>query len=318
MDTSDLLTTLTDLQDKNEKNADKYIREIQDFLMSSSGGQWDDRHRKVFQMMESRFKIARIYGMILFGVIILIVLGAGYFIFEKLRTSNVQEVNTALVDLARSSTLPLELIQKDQNADFLNVRVHNYFEDLNPEQKNKVEKLIEEFPSLGRAYGLGTNKLLNAKLESSNKNAVEASLLIAPGEGGTILGKLDLASAVGVIWPATGVNSIDARQQFLLDHPIEYESGATGFGLFLEITEYNRSRNKWTVRFREGSGGWSRDFFITKTLEGDINEPTFLVYEEGWSAVYSVTMGIGKYGQSDDGEVDYAWFVRSFARKLSF
>lgn len=316
MELTNLLTTLHELQDKNEKRSDLYLDAMKEYIKSEAGSEWSKRHQVIFKTMQSQIHDARIYRWIIVVLIILVVGSMLYFSINSAWFSTRIKQNTALVELARQSTLPLEIVRLDSTGKWLNVIIANQFTDLSSEHEKYLQDLVGTFPSLGRIYGLSEKNDLTVTLTPSNLDK-EPILLVKPDNSPVIIGRLELGSQMGKIWPRSGDNSIDALQQFHLMKPIEFinESGV-GLNYYIRINSFDMNTNRWAVQFKEKDKEWSKVYNRTKTLKGAIESSIFIVYEPGWENLYAVTLGIDSYGS--DGDKEYAWFVKSFVKRINF
>ena len=317
METADLLTKLTELQDKNEKNTNAYISVMRDFISSTAGQDWDYQHEILFNSMEKRVKDARIIKWILtLTIIITFSIIAFFGIYRSFLSTEIKKAK-ALIEFARNTSLPLEIVKMDTTGQWLNVNIARRFEDFTSKQQEELNRMIETFPTLGRIYDLSENKSLNVSIESGEIGSDNLYFYISPSNSSSKLGRLKPVYNSGLIWPSTGSTSEEANQFQQLKTPIEYISKSNaGLNFYLKINEYNRLNGKWQIQFREGEKEWSKIFYINKSLKGALGSQTIRVTEPGWSGIYAVNIGIGPHGYNRDGE--YAWNVRTTVEQVIF
>ena len=68
-----------------------------------------------------------------------------------------------LLEMAKSSTLPIKLEQLDPAKKFLTVKISEDFGDFDADQQQQLQGLVRKFPILGRHYSLGENVRLTVR-----------------------------------------------------------------------------------------------------------------------------------------------------------
>ena len=305
----ELLEHLHQLNSDNEKEADKYLMGIQAFLKESSGKKWTPQHEAVFALLQKRIVDSSFYKKLFMSVSAVLLLAALFFGGRFSFSWEDYMSQSALLQMAKSSTLPLKLEQLDPEKKFLTVKIAEDFADFDEGQRVELTGLVKKFPTLGRHYSLGENARLTPQLLPASRE-----LLVREPAGLTPLGKIDLVESSGAIWPSTGINALLARQQFKLGEPVQYRKDGQPIDFYLAVMGIEK--DTWEVRFSENGTLWSRSYYLQKTNRGDIEEPPYLVLEEGWQGMHVVALGIGRYGE-EEGE-GYAWQVKSFVRTVGF
>jgi hypothetical protein len=313
MNLTSLLTKLDNMLENNEKQSDKYFEMMRDFISTEAGHNWTKQHDKLFDSMQSRIKDARIYKWIVAALSILVLLSVFYLSLNSAWFSTKIKQNEALIELARQSTLPLEIVTLDSNANWLNVRIEDRFNDLSSEQQKQLKEIIDSFPSLGRVYGLHKNSELDIEL---TKNEI-IELMVSPKNNQEIIGKIKFDSQLGVIWPTNdGATSIESRQQFPLNEKIQYlDDSDSEIGFYLVINEFNKN-NRWEIQFAEKNKELSNVYYIPKTIKSAINKSLYIIYTEGWDYIYALTLTVGTLGGDNSGE--FAWNLKSIVRRIKF
>lgn len=317
MNLNDLLTKLLELQDKNERNTDVYFDLMKNYITSSAGQEWTNRHETVFTNMTKRVKDARVRSWIIFVFIVLILSCLFGIITYRSYFSSKLKNDRALVEFARDANLPLEIVKLDDNGNWLNVRIAKNLGDYTPKQKNDLDKLSNKLHSLGRIYDLNEQKTLNVSFENDKKEN-DLFMYITPNNSKYKIGHIAPKNKSGSIWPTSeGIDSDDSNLRRELNKPIEYISNSnTGLNFYLKINEFNKIDGKWQIQFKEGSKPWSKKFYINKTKDGILENQTILVTEPGWNGLYAINIGIGRIGGNSD--VKYAWNVKSTVEQIVF
>ncbi len=315
-----VLETASREAEKKDRRIDIYIGAMKRFLQHSD--EWSPEHAKVFEEMLKETHGARFFRALFLSACVLIVVATASFIGYKVITSDKMKADNALLELARSATLPLKLINLEEADDFVSVKITPEFQDLPEDQEKKLRTIIDKFPSLGRHYFLGRNKELCAALLGGTSPTWQ--IYPKPGKETEALGKLELVTKVGKIQPLEKMEtSIAARQQFTLNTPVQYLCGSEGMDFYIKISRYDKDIERWQVCFLEGNpdeGKWSQEFYHPKTNDGLIGNEPLIVYKDDWKSVYIVSLGIGKPGADEpiQERVDYAWFLRSYAMRVGF
>ncbi|RMG23162.1 MAG: hypothetical protein D6732_24995, partial [Methanobacteriota archaeon] len=228
-----------------------------------------------------------------------------YFITKQ------KESHIALLETAKNSQLALKF--RGVRDSWLEVAVDpDAVSD--PALKKRLTKIVEEFPSLGRHYGLGLQKHLKLKRSGFN------TWFVLPESN-------DSSQTLGFIQWRQELGKLDfLNKQVELNEEIRY-SEVEDF--YIKITGYKR-RNpdipedvEWSVIFGEkdhsGNIIWTSESIpVNQSINGiRIKEP-IVVSHPKWKRIYVVSIGIGKLGTDPESRKEYAWNLRSFVRAISF
>jgi hypothetical protein len=223
------------------------------------------------------------------------------------------ESDQALIETARKAQLAVRLENpKGMNKTWLDVKVDPEAES-DPELKQRMNKILESFPALGRHYGLGQDKVLKV----SHKDDYRWNVLPESGDTTQTLGFIKVDQKLG---------SVDyTNKRVELGEAIRYEE-VTVF--YVKILGYKR-RNpqipdtvEWSVVFGEKTESnqiiWlapNDAIIINQSPNGQIREEPFFITHSKWSNIYVVSVGVGRLGEKDDKE--FAWYLNSSVRKIS-
>ncbi|WP_417592136.1 hypothetical protein [Owenweeksia hongkongensis] len=316
MDITQLLAKLNQLKGDNKKETDEYLEALKQYVASQAGSEWSPEHQQIFGQMRQRVSDNRIYKWIISGLVVVLLAGGIFIALNMAGRSSEIALDKSFIDLARQSTLPLEIVKIDSTGDWVNVKISENYHDLKGQNAETIKELIESFPSLGRLYGLNKDKPL--KVNFSLEGNDEGELVVTYGNPSTAIGKVVLDATKGKIWPVSGASPLEKREMFNLKEPIPYlNDKGQEMDFSLEIDTFVNGR--WKLTFME-NGIKSQPFNWQKTKDGSIEESVFIVSQKGWKHPYAVTLGIGRPGAESDTSplFIYAWNVRSYAHRLQF
>lgn len=308
MEANELLNQLNKVAEGGEKRIDQYIRMSQQFLESSP--EWNERYNQIFQEMlreiHSSRKIKNIAsGAVIILVIVLIGVMLSAYFLKKQKDSDI-----ALIETARNAQLALQF--RGVTDSWLEVSVDTGAVT-DPTLKERLTKILSEFPSLGRHYGLGLQKHLKLKRISDNTWYV----LPESNDIQQVLGFVQLHQLFGKI------DFLNKRVE--LNEEIRYDE-VNDF--YIKITGYKR-RNpdvpedvEWSVIFgeREANGEilWNREpVHVNQSINGNRVKEPFVVTHPSWRRIYVVSLGIGRLGTDMEIHTNFAWNLRSFVRAFT-
>ncbi len=308
MEANELLNQLNKVAESGEKRIDQYIRMSQQFLKSSP--EWNERYNQIFQEMLKEIQVSRkikniATGAVIFLVIVLIGVMLSSYFLKKQKDSDI-----ALIETARNAQLALQF--RGVTDSWLEVSVDTGAVS-DPKLKGRLAKILAEFPSLGRHYGLGLQKHLKLKRNSENTWYV----LPETNDVHQVLGFVELHQAFGK------VDFLNKRVE--LNEEIRYDE-VNDF--YIKITGYKR-RNpeipedvEWGVIFgeREANGEilWNTEpVHVNQSINGSYVKEPFVLTHPSWQRIYVVSIGIGRLGTDREIHTDFAWNLRSFVRAFS-
>ena len=337
----------------SDQEARSDFSRIQELLEMIPERERGDDYDALIQSTLSRIEDARKFRKYLLYLIVLVVivslLFSGYRMF---RNDKIAEDN-AIIDLARSSTLPLRVADLGSNNDWVNVTISKQLSDISEKQRAAVIRLTESLPSLGRIYEMGNTANLSAffsgdgdesvrlvlqtkgtisakSFREDNINSTESSQAnegqFGTEDGNVSLGFLDIRSRTAEIAPISGkADSRSSRQQFPLGLDVEYldDNAGSGIGFFVRVS-LSSDQSRWQFQFGEKAKSSERNnnvirrskIYSIRRDSSDLLE--LMLYNREWSAIYSVTINSPRFGEDPDSGQQYAWSLRSVVRRLRF
>lgn len=307
IEAKELLGQLSSVADSNKKRVDEYIKLSQEYLRDTPG--WSPRHDKIFQEMlneigdSRRFKNIAFAG-IIFLIISLIGVSVVSFVMNKSKESHV-----ALVESARNAQLALKF--RGAHESWLDVTVDPEAVS-DPQIRERMTKILGDFPSLGRHYGLGPGKPLKLKRQTDSR------WLVLPESG-------DTTQAMGFVRISEELGKVDySDRRVELGEEIRY-SEVSDF--YLKIVGYkNRKEDvkddvEWQVLFGErredGPIIWMKQpEAVNQSVNGVYEHEPIVVSDRAWKKIYVVAVGIGKVGTDKKTKTEFAWNLQSYVRSI--
>ncbi|GEM_PF-5481438 len=308
MEANELLNQLNKVAEGGEKRIDQYIRMSQQFLQSSP--EWNERYNQIFQEMLKEIHVSRkikniASGAVIFLVIVLIGVMLSAYFLKKQKDSDI-----ALIETARNAQLALQF--RDVTDSWLEVSVDTGAVT-DPRLKGRLTKILAEFPSLGRHYGLGLQKHLKLKRNSND------TWYVLPESN-------DTHQVLGFVQLHQGFGKLDfLKKRVELNEEIRYDE-VNDF--YIKIIGYKR-RNpdvpedvEWSVIFgeREATGEiiWNMEpIHVNQSINGTRIKESFVTTHPSWRRFYVVSIGIGRLGTDPATHTNFAWNLRSFVRAFS-